>query len=145
MTLVMLADAKGYVALSQVMRVEEAQGDLLRLTLVDGSRCETYKHQWAFVTDNQFQQIVPAAPGTLLICNNEHDVYDPEFFEPVVAWGVMASGSLKPLTHYGVPDEFDPHVVHPDGKVTNSGGGVYKSLDEYLPLLAQRDAEAQAA
>lgn len=145
MTFVALKDGKTSVALSQVTRVEEISKDLLRLTFADGTYAETHQFQWEYATQHLFQSVIPATPGTLLICTDGDENYDPEYFEPVVAWGVMSFGNPRPLTHCGVSHEYDPHVLHPDGRVTNAGGGVFKTLEEYLGFLAEAKAEAQAA
>lgn len=145
MTFVMFADAATSVPLSQVKKVKRIDGERLRLTMQDGSEVETHEFQWAYATQHQFQSVIPAAPGTLLICTDGDEDYAPKYFEPVVGWGVMSTGNPRPLTHYGVSDEYDPHVLHPDGRVTNAGGGVFKSLEEYLGFLAEAKSEAQAA
>lgn len=142
---VTLKDAKTEVPLSEVKLVEESRGELVVLTMNDGSTFETYRHQWAQATRYQFQQVLPATPGTLLLCLDENDSYAPEYFEPVIGWAIHAAGGVQPLTHYGLPEDENPLVQHPDGRITNAGGGVYKSLEEYLSLLAEAKAEAQAA
>lgn len=145
MILVTLKDHRYSVPLSEVKLVEEDEGELVRLTMKDGSHFETFKYRWLMATKYQFQQVVPAAPGTFLICETEDEGYTPDQFEPVIGWAVHDAGGVLPLTHYGTPDDDDPHVLHPDGKVTSSGGGVYKTLAEYLASLkSYRDAAREA-
>lgn len=145
MAFVVLKDGNASVPLSEVKLVEDGRGELIHLTMKDGKHFETYRFQWVQATKYQFQQVVPAAAGTFLICESGDEGYAPERFEPVVGWGVHAAGGVQPLTHYGTPDDEDPHVLHPDGKVTNSGGGVYSSLEEYLAWVAEAKAEALAS
>lgn len=144
MTFVMLTDHKTSVPLSEVKLVEEPKGERVLLTMRDGSSFETFKHLWKQAVEGQFQSVVPAAAGTLLICEVEAG-YVPGEFEPVVGWGVTGFGAVVPLTHYGTPDDTDAHVLHPDGRVSNSGGGIYASLEEFLAARAERDALMDAA
>nr|WP_314123156.1 hypothetical protein [uncultured Brevundimonas sp.] len=145
MTFVTLTDPKKSVPLSQVTGVEKIERERLRLTMQDGTHVETHAFLWEHVARYQFQQVIPASPGTFLITETEYEGYAPEYFEPVIGWAVHAAGGVQPLIHYGIPDDDNAHVLHPDGKVTNAGGGTFKSLEEYLDLLAQAKAERLAA
>lgn len=142
MNFLVLKDGKTSVALSEVRLAEETRGELVQLTMKDGSCFETYHFLWVAAVQRIYQHVVPAAPQTYLVCLNEDGTYEAEMFEPVIGWAVHAAGGVQPLIHYGTPDEDSPHVLHPDGRVTNSGGGVYKSLEEYVEFHVQAESLA---
>jgi len=106
------------VRLDRVTSFERLDGDQVSIILDDGSTHRVSSHSWDEAFSLQVTALVTAAPGTLLL---DTDMRDETLDRTVLAWGLLPSGALVPITSEGVNEHVSPWtVLLPSGRVASS-------------------------
>ena len=123
----------GFVRFDYIREVKPKDRSTVTLILETGHERKASKHHWADAAWLAEHRIIPAAPGTMLLDYVQGSDRPWIIRQPVIAWGVGASGFVIPITSDGVykRDDSCPAILNPDGTVEDALG-YYESYAQWL-------------